>query len=444
MKKYILIFLSIAIAFSCKKNTNEIFNKSPDERINESISKSQSILTGAENGWKAFITTDNGNGNSYSFYFKFDNNNRVKMVSDFNDSTVLNVKESSYRIKQQQQPTLIFDTYSYIHLLADPNDPIAVNPGPPGKGLSSDFEFILDNDNISADSIKMVGKANGTKITLTKASKAEADFFTTGQWKLFTSYLKNLLTYYARLNLNGTMYDVRLLTGARTITFSWLDGGGNLQYKTCKYYNTFDGSMVLSTPFQNGNQAISSISFDNWDANTSTVNAKINNQAVTFKETILPLKVNKDFATVWSAQINTNNSYYYTVNSFSTRNKDDFFNLKSIPNYYFCTYLSKDFLKTPTDLFVAWNLSGGGLNILFPFFRMSFTIDNTGLVKFKNSATSNGSPSFTQIKNSNTQLIQANGYYIVRNEYFDGVSTFVFFDMVSAKDGKTWLSWDLP
>jgi hypothetical protein len=67
-----------------------------------------------------------------------------------------------------QQPSLIFDTYSYLHLLADP-DP-NVNGGRVGAGLSSDFEFYVDST--VADTMKLVGRFNGSKAILTKGKPA--------------------------------------------------------------------------------------------------------------------------------------------------------------------------------------------------------------------------------------------------------------------------------
>src|SRR5215216_4660860 len=156
MRKIILLAFIIAVAFSaCRKYDDHIFDKSPDERINEAIASYQSTLTGAANGWKAFIKTDSGKGSTYSFYFKFSTDNRVKMYSDFDSTSAVTPQESSYRLKAQQQPTLIFDTYSYVHVLADPNEGVVladnfvlfanVNGGPIGQGLLSDFEFIIDN-----------------------------------------------------------------------------------------------------------------------------------------------------------------------------------------------------------------------------------------------------------------------------------------------------------
>ena len=182
MKKVFLPLVIVAVVFSaCKKNYDHVFDQSPDERINAAINSYTSTLTGAANGWKAFIKTDSGKGSTYSFYFKFSADNRVKMFSDFDSASAVTSQESSYRLKAQQQPTLIFDTYSYVHVLADPNESVVltdnfvlfsdVNHGPIGKGLLSDFEFIIDNAKIKTDTIELTGKVHNTRLILVRATK---------------------------------------------------------------------------------------------------------------------------------------------------------------------------------------------------------------------------------------------------------------------------------
>ena len=77
-----------------------------------------SALTGSATGWNATIKT--GTGGIFHFHFRFNESNRVFMYADINLETATTAKESSYRLKALQTPALIFDTYSYLHILADP------------------------------------------------------------------------------------------------------------------------------------------------------------------------------------------------------------------------------------------------------------------------------------------------------------------------------------
>src|SRR5204862_5715275 len=95
-----------------------------------------------------------------------------------------------------QQPSLLFDTYSYLHVLADPNPD--VNGGTVGGGLFSDFEFYFDSN--SADTIQLVGRLNGSKMSLVKATPAEENAYNSGQLAAGLN-INKILTYFKRLTI---------------------------------------------------------------------------------------------------------------------------------------------------------------------------------------------------------------------------------------------------
>src|SRR5689334_20017056 len=126
MKRNLLFFLFLAFFFSaCKKDDDTLFEQSPDERLNEALNKYQSALTSSAAGWKAALKLNSGD--VYNFHFRFNNSNRVFMFADINSETAVKEYESSYRLKALQTPSLLFDTYSYLHILADPD--ASVNGG---------------------------------------------------------------------------------------------------------------------------------------------------------------------------------------------------------------------------------------------------------------------------------------------------------------------------
>ena len=178
MKK-ILIYtlLSLTIFTGCKKdNDNLIDGQRPEERVAKSLSEYNDLLTGSTYGWKAYLYPDEGNGGGYSFYMNFNKENRVTMLADLDfDATNLS-KESSYRLKANQIPSLLFDTYNYMHVLADPDG--SLYGGDSGWGLYSDFEFSFDK--VVGDSVKMTGKLLKSRLILVKATKAEQDAYNAG------------------------------------------------------------------------------------------------------------------------------------------------------------------------------------------------------------------------------------------------------------------------
>ena len=441
MKKFLAFFLGLTVLLSaCKKDNNYIFDKSPDERINESIAKYEALLTGAANGWNAHITVDNGQGPTYSFYFKFNKDNRVKMVSDFDTTSSVTVQESSYRIRQQQQPTLIFDTYSYVHVLADPNEANAgvvadVNGGAVGEGLLSDFEFIIDEDAIQADQIVMKGKVNGAVLTLTRATQEESTIYENGQWQLVSKYFDYILTYYRRLVIDGVSYDVRLDSRNHSITFGWLSG---TEYKTftTDYYNSTTG-LTLVDPFVNGAQSITAISVDNWDPSTQTITVKSGTSTGTVKETILPLQVNATAGAEWLQYVIDQGGYWASAQGFHVNGVDDAYKVQSLPNYYFLAYFPSDYFGSATDIFSPIFLDASGLYLDY-YGKTSFSTDATGIGKFRNRGTTAINIPFPNLPSparlTFNLLTQTQGFYFVQTSE-------TTYDMVSAKDGKAWLSW---
>lgn len=439
MKKFALFFIIITSLLSaCKKDTDYIFDQTPDERINASLAKYQSILSGAENGWKAYIKVANDAKSVYSFYFKFNAANRVTMVSDFDTVSAKTVQESGYRLRQQQQPTLIFDTYSYVHVLADPNEDNLgvvsnVNGGPVGQGLLSDFEFIFDKDSITVDTLKMLGKVNGATLTLVRASKAEADFFTGGQWtNLVAKYISNFLTYYQRLTIDGISYDVRLDNQNRTITFSWLDGGGNLQSHTTTFYNTSVG-LVLTSPLVNGAQTIGELSVDNWNSTTQTLTVKSGTKTGELKETILPVKIDTDAPNRWIQYVIDNDGYWAAWDGFHVNGVDDAYAINSIAKYYYLVYWPE--YDPGNDFFAPIFLDATNTSLTLKYgAATTHSIGADGLIKFTVVGSYGTYPTTGPARLTRNQLVIPEGYYLVQ-------TSLTTYDMVSAKDGKAWITW---
>ncbi|MGZ8518140.1 MAG: DUF4302 domain-containing protein, partial [Chitinophagaceae bacterium] len=276
MKRFLILsFILVAAITSCKKEDDPVFDKSPDEWLKEKLDAYQAQLSGAQNGWKALLKTAGGNGSTHSFFFKFNDANRVLMLSDFDSLSAVTLKESSYRLKALQQPSLLFDTYSYLHVLSDPDD--VVNGGIRGGGLLSDFEFYFDST--SADTVKLVGRVNGSRLVLVRATPAEEAAYNSGQLAAGLS-LNKILTYFKRLTIGSQLYDVKIDPISRQFVFSWLDASGNLQTFSTGYY-FIAGGVVFTTPLVNGSQTISGFNNITWDPATETINITANGSAAT-------------------------------------------------------------------------------------------------------------------------------------------------------------------
>ncbi len=436
MKKLsIFIFIAIAGISSCTKEDKAVFDKSADERINEKLTAYQAQLSGAQDGWKGLLVTDSGRGSTHSFYFKFNNDNRVVMLSDFDSLSAVTLKESSYRLKALQQPSLLFDTYSYLHVLADPDG--AVNGGPQGAGLFSDFEFYFDAD--TPDSIKLVGRFNGSEMTLVKATKAEADAYNNGQLAAGLS-INNILTYFKRLTFGTQLYDVKIDPVTRQFVFSWLDASGNLQTFSTGYYFVL-GGIVFTTPFVNGSQTISGFSNISWDQASETISLSVNGNAATITGIVVSLKVDLTAPKRWwDYAINNDSLYWISANGFHVNGVDDAFGIRSLTSgtstYYYLIYYPK--FDVANDLFapVFLNAAGTAVTLAYgtaPAAPPTFTADGRAI--FVQLGNYGPYPSTGPAGRSRTLLYNSAGYYFVQT----GATTY---DMVSAADGKSWITWE--
>jgi hypothetical protein len=432
MKKIVLYIISLALFFTACRKDEPVFDQSPDERINKALGDYQAALVSSPTGWKATITP--GNGGIYHFYFRFNNENRVVMYSDFDTTTAKHQKESSYRLKVLQQPTLIFDTYSYLHLLSDPD--AAVNGGSYGSGLLSDFEFSLDT--LYADSIILTGKMNNTRITLEKASQQELDEWQNGEWADALSFINvaNIKNYFKRLTLDGVEYEVSVDPASRTIIFQWLSGGAVKQFSTSYYFNA--GGIVLESPLTNGNQTISGFSDVSWSEATQTLSVHVSNTAGTIAGAVKPLKTDLNAPQRWWQTAVNDGGYWESFAGFHANGANDAFGINTLGKFYSLIYAPE--FDTGVDLFGPLFINAAGTSVE-PHYggaisTPEFTADGKAVFSILGTyAFTEPYPTSGPAAQSLIQLLIPQGYYFIQ-------TSATSYDMVSALDAKTWITWN--
>ena len=268
--KYVIYCVLVTFLFlsGCTKKTAEIFDNTVDERLTTTLTNYQNYLTAAP-GWKLFVypkglEAQDITVGGLTYYLKFSNTNRVTMVSDFNSAISASPKESGYRLKALQRPSLIFDTYTYMHIPADPDPNVSLSPtGAGGNGYGTDFNFSFTSITPS-DTIKLEGNFNKSAAVLIKATQAEMDaaFVNATLKKIVDSTkaypAKNPFLYFpATPSLNvGVGFDFNL----KLLTFSYLEAG-NLVNKTLGFSITTYG-IHLQTPITVGNYTFQELYWD--------------------------------------------------------------------------------------------------------------------------------------------------------------------------------------
>ncbi|RXK86500.1 DUF4302 domain-containing protein [Filimonas effusa] len=435
LKLTCFLFMILAIA-GCKKENDRAFDKSPDERVNELLEKYQTQLEGGTNGWMGYLTTDQGA--NYTFYFKFNNQNRVVMYSDFTSESARIGEESSYRLKALQQVSLLFDTYSYIHVLADP-DP-AVAGGELGSGYNVDFEFYFDT--ATNDTINMVGRKHENKLKLVRATSEQAAYLADGKWgnSVFSPNVGKITNYWKIVVIGGISYQVNVNASGRTITFTWRDASGQPHSFTTSYQETLDG-IILKDPLTAGSTIVTGFSNITWNATANSFTFAAGGASTTLAGTNTPVYFDRSAPGNFRAEAINSGGYWATYDGFVVNGVAGTYNLPSLTgNATYPTY----------RYFIYWPGYNASFDLLAPIFRNSSGLGlvyGAGMVYSQNATTGVARLTYTYILGSGhpttgpyiqmrNQVNNSGGYYFVKTA--EGI-----YDMVSVADSRIWITWYL-
>jgi hypothetical protein len=448
----LIIITAALLGAGCQKKADYLMDKTPDERLSETLAQYKDALTKAPNGWKVVVFSKGleatyNISSAFSYYMKFNDSNFVTMYSDFDTLTSSVAKTSGYRLKALQRPSIEFDSYGYIHLPCDPDPAISKSPVASeggGYGWGSDFDFSFD-DNVSpdqlGDTIHLMGNFNHSAGYMVRATKAEMDAYN-NQGLRKGMVLDRILNYYKKITLGSTVYEITPGTGSKSAFFKWIDGatGGLTSSASTPYYVTLDGIYFLN-PIMAGTQTISSINKIVFDANTSTATVDINGTAGTLAGAIASIKTDLEAPYRFWKYSSDQGDYYRSGTAFHANGVDDFYGAGKVTNYYYMLFWAN---AQPTyDAFAA-NV-GGALNgavtsrpQLPPYTPSTtttyFTTDGRIIFRLLNLAYG----SVTSIFNTSirTQIASPSGYYLVQT----GETSY---DMVSALDAKVWIRWTM-
>lgn len=433
MKKSILYLLFASVFFlSCDNEDDTVFEESADARLNAALVSYEKQLVESPYGWNAVVYP--GGGGSYGFYFKFDDKNRVQMFSDFSDESAAKVKESSYRLKAIQTPVLIFDTYSYLHVLSDPDE--QVNGGIRGAGLLSDFEFSIYPDSVKADVISLVGRKNGSRLVLTKASQTDAAAYTAGNLAKgvrFNNIMK-YQAYFKRVTLGNETYEITLSPVSRVIKLTWLDGTVPRTFSTYYYYTA--SGLTFVNPLVNGSQTIAGFSDITWNATTTQLGITVNGQKSTIASATKPLSTDLAAARRWWQAPIESGSYWSSFEGFHVNGVDDAFGVNALKfgESPFYSYIYQPGLNSDYDLFGPVFVQNNSLNFEYGHAPAPPTFTSDGRAIFESIGTFGEVPKTGPAVQTANTLFDTQGFYLIQTSETS-------YDMVSAKDAKTWITW---
>lgn len=427
-----LLFLT-TVFFGCENKDDTVFEESADVRLNAALASYEKQLVEAPYGWNAVIYP--GGGGSYGFYFKFDDKNRVTMYSDFSDASAAKSKESSYRLKAMQTPSLIFDTYSYLHVLADPDKD--VNGGELGEGLLSDFEFSIYGDSVTTDRIAFVGRKNQSRLVLTKATQAQATAYTNGDLakSLLFNNIAKYIPYFKRVTLGANTYEITANQTSRTIKLTWLNGSAPKTFTT-SYYFTPSGVAFVS-PLVNGSQTISGFSNITWNGNTTQLGFSGGGANGTVVSAIKPISVDLAAAKRWWQAPIESGGDWRSGTGFHVNGVDDAFKVADLKSgeSIFAFYLYQPGATSRNDMFAPIFYDGENIFLDYGHAPAPPTFTADGRVIFTEFGWYGTLPTSGPAVESAKLLYDPSGFYLIQ-------TSDETYDMVSAKDAKAWITWE--
>src|SRR5262249_30049827 len=140
-----------------------------------------------------------------------------------------------------------------------------------------------------------------------------------------------------RLVYGSSQYEVQVNTGTRTITFTWVDGNGNVQTYTTGYYYTVNG-IAFTPPFTDGTVTISSLDNMTWNAATTTLSFTANGNTASLVGATAPIKPDTDAPTRWYNYAISHGGYWVSWNGFHVNGVDDAYGITKTTNYYYTIY----------------------------------------------------------------------------------------------------------
>ena len=187
MRKYIYLWITSLLLVVACTDDDRVFSESSDARGQAYLANCNKTLKASPEGWKLVYYPKAGTYGGYTFLFSFKDEGRVDMLADI----ARRAGNYSYKLTMEESAILSFDSYSPLHILADPQY-VSLS-----KGLEGDFEFVIRS--VADDSIKLVGKKNRVEVALVRATAADwesvgnlpavQDLFTTGAYELWQLYV---------------------------------------------------------------------------------------------------------------------------------------------------------------------------------------------------------------------------------------------------------------
>lgn len=190
----------------------------------------------------------------------------------------------------------------------------------------------------------------------------------------------------------------------------------------------------MSPAFNDGTTTIQKLDNISWAS--GEVKCTINNQPAAITETVKPVALDGAAPKRWYQFALDQKRYWVTENGFHVNGVDDAFGIKKLPGYLFATYWPlAGGAGSGIDAFGFVVPDGEQPTLMYGAIYSAPTFSKDGRIIFNDLRLFGDlPPDRTPVDRSRALMADPAGYFLVQTAAGR-------YDMVSAKDGKSWITW---
>lgn len=251
-KNNIILFLLMALPTllltSCLKDQEDVFDESASARTANYLNNAKKVLTSAENGWLLNYYPDRDQSYGGTPYVLKFSDEKVVVSSELSGDPTYTV-ESTYIMKNEDGPVLMFDTYNELmHYFATPS-------GSSGAGgyeaYDGDFIFIILGISDDQNTITLKGNRSGNIMYMHRLAGSGVDYLN----KVFE--MEETMPTNYNFESQGQIVNIALSGGTATFSSEKINESTAYIYtdKGIEFYEPMDINGTVLNGIVNGGEA---------------------------------------------------------------------------------------------------------------------------------------------------------------------------------------------
>lgn len=288
----------------------------------------------------------------------------------------------------------------------------------------------------SGDTLKLVGDALGTKMSLLKMTKEDGDGYMAGKMAEVITNIDNIMhfpTYFKRITSGGKSYDVTFNTISRTAIFNYAEGSAHKMFSTAYAYS--NSGLDFKKPLVDGATTISSLTNLVVNLTGHSATLSMGGATGTLTNELVPAAMDQTAAnTFLTSPFKDGWSESYT--GFTISGTEDALGITSIPSFYSIDFYPGSDEEYSTVQFwltsayyslipagVAYATEDGKLQYEFLGYLGSSTVASTSNI----------------VARTASIFAQTEGFYVISTMSSSGAPAY---DLVNVRNATSWITFE--